>query len=76
MLETRVDLAVVDISLEGTDGLELIKQLKAEHPALQIVVMSVHPEEVYALRALRAGAHGYVTKVEHGETILRLCTRC
>jgi DNA-binding NarL/FixJ family response regulator len=68
--EKSADAAVLDISLEGTDGLELIKHLRSEHPDLRILVLSMHDEEAYALRALRAGAQGYVMKRESGETFI------
>jgi DNA-binding NarL/FixJ family response regulator len=55
-------LVVVDISLDGTSGIELIKDIVARHPALPILVLSTHDELVYAERALRAGAKGYVMK--------------
>src|SRR5687767_12706454 len=54
------DLIVVDLSLEGTDGLELIKRIRYEHPSLPILAVSVHDELLYAERVLRAGGMGYV----------------
>jgi DNA-binding NarL/FixJ family response regulator len=62
--ETPADLAVIDISLPGANGLELIKHLRVEHPELALLVVSAHDEQLYALRALRAGASGYVMKKE------------
>ncbi len=56
------DAAIVDISLPGINGIELIKIVKAELPKLPILVISMYDEERYALRALRAGALGYLTK--------------
>ena len=58
------DLAIVDISLPGANGIELIKNIRAEFPKLPILVLSMHDESLYALRALRAGAQGYVMKQE------------
>lgn len=55
-------LAIVDIGLNGRNGLELIKDLKARWPAVKVLVMSVHDESHYAERALHAGAQGYVSK--------------
>ena len=55
-------LAIVDLSMPGLPGLELIRRLKAEFPRLRVLVLSMHAEEQYALRAFQAGAHGYVTK--------------
>lgn len=66
----KPDLAVVDISLEGKSGLELIKDLQVLHPDLPVLVMSMHDESLYAERALRAGARGYVMKKAGGETML------
>jgi DNA-binding NarL/FixJ family response regulator len=58
----RPDVAVIDISLKTGSGLELIKQMKSSHPNVAIVVLSMHDESLYAERALRAGASGYVVK--------------
>jgi DNA-binding NarL/FixJ family response regulator len=60
-----VDLAVIDISLEGgPDGIELTKSIRAERPRLPVLILSMHDETLYAERALRAGARGYVMKRE------------
>ncbi len=56
------DLALVDISLPGCNGIELIKLMLAERPKLKILMLSMHDESLYGLRALRAGAKGYVMK--------------
>ena len=56
------DALVLDLSMPGRNGLDLIKQIKSERPSLPILVLSMHAEEQYALRALRAGASGYLTK--------------
>jgi len=56
------DLAIVDITLKDTYGIELIKQLKERYPKLPILVLSMHDESLYGERALRAGAMGYLTK--------------
>lgn len=68
--ERTVDAAVVDISLQGTDGIELVKNVRAEHRELPLLVLSMHDESVYAMRAIRAGANGYLMKRESPETIL------
>ena len=60
----RPDGVLLDVSLPGTNGIELIKLALAEHPKLAILVLSMHDESLYALRALRAGAKGYVMKRE------------
>ena len=64
------DVAIVDISLPGMSGLELIKHLQVFKPQLKIVVVSRHDEALYAERAIRAGARGYVMKLEAGEVIV------
>jgi DNA-binding NarL/FixJ family response regulator len=66
----KPDLAIVDISLEGMSGIDLTKALKARYPKLRILVLSMHKEMLYAERALRAGANGYITKREDGETLV------
>jgi DNA-binding NarL/FixJ family response regulator len=60
--DLKPDLAMVDISLEKTNGIDLIKTLKARHEELPILVVSMHDESLYAERALRAGAQGYIMK--------------
>jgi DNA-binding NarL/FixJ family response regulator len=62
--ELDPDLAIVDLSLPGANGIELIKNIRAEFSKLPILVLSMHDESLYALRALRAGAEGYVMKHE------------
>jgi two-component system, NarL family, invasion response regulator UvrY len=56
------DVVLLDISMPGRSGLEILQQLKHAHPALPVLVFSVHPENQYALRAFKAGASGYLTK--------------
>ena len=56
------DLILLDLSMPGSHGLDVITQLRAEHPAIPILVHSMHPEDQFALRAIRAGASGYLTK--------------
>lgn len=56
------DVLVLDMSMPGRSGIELIKQVKGEKPRLRILVLSMHSEEQYAVRALKAGASGYLTK--------------
>jgi DNA-binding NarL/FixJ family response regulator len=67
---TQPDVALIDISLGGTSGIELLKNVKARFPSLQILVLSMHDESVYAHRALRAGASGYIMKQEATEKVL------
>lgn len=72
---SKPDLAVVDLSLEGSSGLELIKDLQALHPDLPVLVLSMHDETLYAERCLRAGARGYVMKQAGGQTVLQAIRR-
>src|SRR4029450_8748477 len=65
------DLAVVDLSLPGANGIELIKNVRAEFPKLPILVLSMHDESLYAFRALRAGANGYVMTHEAMANVVR-----
>src|ERR1700738_2349137 len=64
MRSLKPDIVLVDLSLRGTNGIELIKLMKAEEPDLPILVISMHNEAVFGLRALKAGALGYVMKAE------------
>jgi len=66
----KPDVGVVDLSLQGRSGLELIKNLRSNYPRLPILVYSMHHEDVYAERALRAGAQGYVMKQECTSALL------
>ena len=60
--KTKIDLAMLDISMPDRSGLDVMKQLKKEYPALPVLVLSVHSEEQYALRVLKGGGSGYLTK--------------
>jgi DNA-binding NarL/FixJ family response regulator len=64
------DLAIVDISLPGMSGMELIKHLQSRTPDVRILVVSRHDESLYAERCIRAGARGYVMKQEAGDAIV------
>ncbi len=66
----RPDLAVVDISLGSMSGLDVIKAMKARHPSMSILVLSMHEESTFAERSLRAGASGYVMKSETPDTLI------
>lgn len=65
------DLAIIDISLPGANGIELIKNIRAEFPKLPVLVLSMHDEALYALRSIRAGAQGYIMKQEALENVIR-----
>ena len=64
------DIVVLDISMPGKNGLELIKLIRQDHPRLPILIFSMHQEEQYAIRALHAGASGYLTKESDGEVLV------
>jgi len=60
--ENDYDVVVLDITMPGRNGMDVLRQLRSERPGLSVLMLSIHPEEQYALRALRAGASGYLTK--------------
>lgn len=62
MSARKYDVVVLDISMPGQGGLEALKQLKASYPSQPVLILSMHPEEQYAVRAMRSGASGYLTK--------------
>lgn len=64
------DILIVDISLNGPDGLELLKNARITSPRLPVLILSMHDESIYAERALRAGANGYIMKQEATEKVL------
>lgn len=68
--ELTPDMAIVDISLKQTSGMELIKDLNAQYPNLPVLALSMHDESLYAERALRAGARGYIMKAEATEKVI------
>ena len=68
--ETRWDLVILDLSLPDRSGLQVLTDLKREQPELPVIVLSMHAEDEYALRALRIGASGYVTKESAPEELV------
>ncbi len=68
--QAKPDLVLVDVSLKDSDGIELLKELKAQSPDQAVLVVSMHDESLYAERALRAGAGGYVMKQESPQKLL------
>jgi DNA-binding NarL/FixJ family response regulator len=68
--QRRPDILIVDISLNGPDGLELLKNIRASYPDLPVLILSMHDEAIYAERALRARANGYIMKQEATEKVL------
>lgn len=69
------DLVIVDISLKSQNGIELIKNIKAINPSIQILVLSMHDESIYALRVLKAGAKAYVMKQEVVDKVMEAIRR-
>jgi DNA-binding NarL/FixJ family response regulator len=72
---SRAELALIDISLKTASGLELVKDLKVHHPNVALIVLSMHDEMLYAERAIRAGARGYVMKRETTKEVLTAIRR-
>src|SRR5919108_4808957 len=72
---SRPDVALIDISLKNESGLELVKNLDSQFPLVALVVLSMHDEALYAERALRAGARGYVMKRETTKSVLNAIRR-
>ncbi|MFL6351996.1 MAG: response regulator [Bryobacteraceae bacterium] len=66
----RPDILIVDISLDGPDGLDLLKHIRTQDPSLPVLILSMHDESIYAERALRAGANGYIMKQEATDNVL------
>ena len=64
------DVVLLDISMPGRSGLEILKDIKAEHPKQPVLILSMHAEEQYAVRALRAGASGYLTKASAPDELI------
>ncbi|MDA8126133.1 MAG: response regulator transcription factor [Deltaproteobacteria bacterium] len=64
------DCVLLDISMPGRSGLEVLKEIKAERPRLPVLILSMHAEEQYAIRALRAGASGYLTKASAPDELI------
>jgi DNA-binding NarL/FixJ family response regulator len=73
--ELHPDVAVVDLMLKESSGIELIKDIKSRCPDVRVLVISMHDEAVYAERALRAGAHGYIMKEEATHKVLTAIRR-
>ncbi len=69
--QTQPSVAIIDITLKGSSGLELLKDLRAQGIVVPTLVLSIHDESLYAERALRAGAKGYVTKHEASAAVLK-----
>ena len=68
--KSKPEIVILDISMPGRNGLDVLKDLKAEHSKLKVLILSMHPVERFALRAIKAGASGYVTKENATEELV------
>ncbi len=71
VLKNELDILILDLNLPDKSGLDLLKELKALKPELKILILSMHPEDRFAMRVLRAGASGYITKESAGEELVK-----
>jgi two-component system invasion response regulator UvrY len=65
------DIILLDISLPGKNGLEILKEVKQHYPSVKVLMLSMHPEDRFAVRAIKAGASGYVTKESASDELVR-----
>ncbi len=70
VMQHKLDVVLLDISLPGRSGPELLTEIKRSHPDIAVLVLSMHPEDQYAVRMMKAGASGYVTKESAGEELV------
>lgn len=75
LLDEKFDAVVLDLSMPGRDGFDLLAEIKHRHPKLPVLIMSLHGEEQFALRTLRAGASGYLTKSTAPEQLVTALTK-
>jgi two-component system, NarL family, invasion response regulator UvrY len=75
LIEAPLDAVVLDLSMPGRSGIELLAEIKHRHPKLPVLIMSLHGEEQFAVRALRAGAAGYLTKASAPECLVTAITK-
>jgi DNA-binding NarL/FixJ family response regulator len=70
VLKSEYDMVVLDLKMPGKSGLEVLKEIKQHRPKLPVLILSMHPEEQFAIRAMRAGASGYLTKECAGDELV------
>jgi DNA-binding NarL/FixJ family response regulator len=70
VMEEEFDVVLLDISMPGRSGLEVLQDIKTQRPKLPVLILSMHPEEQYAIRALKAGASGYLTKASAPQELI------
>jgi len=74
-LEDDYDVVLLDITMPDRSGLDILKEIKSQKPELPVLILSIHPEEQYAVRALKAGAAGYLTKESAPEELIKAMRR-
>jgi DNA-binding NarL/FixJ family response regulator len=70
VLKGEYELVVLDLKMPGKSGLDVLKEIKQHRPKLPVLILSMHPEEQFAIRAMRAGASGYLTKESAGDELV------
>ena len=75
LAQAAVDVVLLDVSMPGSTLVETLKELRERHPSIKVLVLSVHPEDQWAVRALRAGAAGYLTKDHSPEQLVEAIRR-
>ena len=75
LVASSPDMAIVDLSLKTSDGLELVKDIRRKHPEVLTLVLSMHNESLHAVRAIRAGANGYISKQEPSSEVMHAVRR-
>ncbi len=75
LAEEAVDVVLLDVSMPGATFVETLRELREQHPSIKVLVLSVHPEDQWAMRALRAGASGYLTKDHSPEQLVEAIRR-
>jgi DNA-binding NarL/FixJ family response regulator len=74
-LKSKCDVVVLDISMPGRDGIDVLKQLKQMNPRVSVLILSMYPEDQYAFRAIKAGASGYLTKNKASSELIEAIRR-
>jgi two-component system invasion response regulator UvrY len=75
LIDAKFDVVICDLTMPGRSGLDVVKQIKQTNPKLPVLILSMHPEEEYAVRALRAGAAGYLNKASGSGDLLKAIQR-
>ncbi len=75
LLKNHYDVILLDISMPGRNGIDVLRQIKSEKPEIPVLMLSMYPEEQYAIRALKAGASGYLTKMTASNELIEAIRR-